>query len=290
MKSHRTIWTIAAIAVFIALIALAFRRSPERPASYLDDEEDLRATGVAMDERDRLAEEMIALLEKDPRVRRPATQRTVESVAAYALQPALATSETFYALGLRKYYGERRFEDAEEAFLMAIDMDPRWSWPRNGLGIVLFDTGREEQGLASFHEALRLDPDWSRPHSDMAILYRDSERMDEAIREVEAALEIEPLHPVNHYNYGVILDQLERHPEARARYETALELSPGLPQALYNLACSYAREGDLKTALPFWIESILLDEAFREEAAFDPDFDPVRDEADFVSVFEGENG
>ncbi|MCH8278168.1 MAG: hypothetical protein IIC12_04465, partial [Proteobacteria bacterium] len=48
-------------------------------------------------------------------------------------------------------------------------------------GIVLFFTGRKEQGLASFHEALRLNPDWSRPHSDMAILYRLSERMQEAI-------------------------------------------------------------------------------------------------------------
>ncbi len=283
MKSHRTIWTIAAIAVFIALIAFTFRRS-------LDDEQVLTVGAVAAAERDRLTEEMIALLERDPRVRRPRTQRTVENVAAYARQPALATSETFYALGLRKYYGEKRFEEAEEAFLKAIDMDPRWSWPRNGLGIVLFATGREEQGLASFHEALRLDPGWSRPHSDMAILYRDSGRMDEAIREIEAALEIEPFHPVNHYNYGVILDQIKRHREARARYETALELSPGLPQALYNLACSYAREGDPKTALPFWIESILLDEAFREEAVLDPDFDPVRDEPDFVSVFEGGNG
>lgn len=277
MKSHRTIWTIAAIAVFIALIAFTLRRSPERPASY-------------MDERNRLTEEMMTLLKKDPRVRRPATQRTVESVAAYALQPALATAETFYALGLRKYYGEKKFEAAEEAFLKAIEMGPSWSWPHNGLGIVRFFTGREEQGLASFHEALRLDPDWSRPHSDMAILYRDVERMDEAIREVEAALEIEPLHPINHYNYGVILDLLKRHPEARARYETALELSPGLPPALYNLACSYAREGDLKTALPFLLESILLDEAFREEAAFDPDFDPVRKEQAFVSVIEGGNG
>lgn len=283
MKSHRTIWTIAGIAVFLALIAFTFRRS-------LDDLQNLGATANAVDKRDRLAGEMIALLEKDPRVRRPATQRTVESVAAYALRPALATAETFYALGLRKYYGEKEFEAAEEAFLRAIEMKPSWSWPHNGLGIVLFFTGREEQGLASFHEALRLDPDWSRPHSDMAILYRLSGRMDAAIHEVEAALEIEPLHPINHYNYGVILDLLERHPEARARYETALELSPGLPPALYNIACSYAREGDLKTALPFLLESILLDEAFREEAVLDPDFDPVRNEPDWVAIIEGGNG
>lgn len=266
--------------VFAAVVAFALRQT-------LDGGGSSEASEAAKNARDALAEEMLALLENDPRVRRPATQRIVESVAGYALRPTLASAETFYALGLRKYYGEEDFDGAEAAYLRAIEMDPGWSWPHNGLGIVRFATGREEKGLESFQEALRLEPGWSRPHSDMAILYRLTGRMDEAIREVEAALAIEPLHPINHYNYGVILDLLKRHTEARIRYETALERSPGLPPALYNLACSYAREGNVKTALPFLIESILLDEAFREEARFDPDFDPVRDNPEFISVLEG---
>ena len=283
MKSHRTVWAIATAAVFAAALAFAFRQT-------LDDKRNPEVSPAAMNERDRLSEEMMALLEEDPRVRRPVTRRTVEQVAAYALDPALASAESFYALGLRKYYGEEDFDGAEAAFEKAIKIDPAWSWPHNGLGIVRFATGLEEQGLASFREALRLEPGWSRPHSDMAILYRLSERMDEAIREVEAALSIEPLHPVNHYNYGVILDLLKRYPEARTRYEKALELSPGLPPALYNVACSYAREGDLNSALPYLLESILLDEAFREEAEFDLDFDPIRDEPAFQAIIEGGNG
>lgn len=280
MKSHRTVWTIAAVAVFAAVVAFALRQT-------LGSEGNGEASQAAMNSRDGLAEEMLALLENDPRVRRPATQRIVESVAAYALHPTLASADSFYALGLRKYYGEEDFEGAEAAYLMAIEMNPGWSWPHNGLGIVRFATGREEKGLESFQEALRLEPSWSRPHSDMAILYRLTGRMDEAIREVEAALTIEPSHPINHYNYGVILDLLKRHAEARTRYETAIEQSPGLPPALYNLACSYARDGNIKTALPFLIESILLDEAFREEARFDPDFEPVRNNPEFISVLEG---
>ena len=43
----------------------------------------------------------------------------------------------------------------------------------------------------------------------------------------------------------------------------------------------------MKTALPFLLESILLDEAFREEAKFDPDFEPVRNHPDFVAILEG---
>ncbi len=273
---------MAAVAVSVAAVAFALRQT-------LDTGGTMEVSQASKNSRDVLAEAMVSLLDNDPRVRRPATQGIVESVAAYSQHPTLASAETFYALGLLKYYGEKDFVGAESAYLRAIEMTPEWGWPRNGLGIVLFATGREKGGLESFREALRLEPGWSRPHSDMAILYRLTGRMDEAVREVEAALAIEPMHPINHYNYGVILDLLERHEEARARYEIALERSPGLPPALYNLACGYAREGDLKTAVPYLIESILLDEAFREEALNDSDFERVRNDPQFISVVKDTN-
>ena len=277
MKSHRTIWNIAAAALGLALIAFALREA-------LAVRERTAETRLSLDRRDRLTEEMMSLLEVDSRMRRPGTRRLVEAVSAYAANPAIASAEAFYALGLRRYYGEEDFAGAEEAYLRARDMRPDWSRPRNGLGILWFATGEEERGLASFGEALALEPTWSRPHSDMAILYRLAGRMEEAVREVEAALEIEPQDPVNHFNYGVILDLLGRHMEARVRYERALELSPGLPPALYNLACSYAREGHLEMALAYLMDSIDLDEAFREEAVYDPDFDKIRDRPEFNSI------
>lgn len=282
MRSHRTIWTITTAILLLALIAFVLREARharERKAM----------TNTAIEVRDTVTRKMVALLKKDPRVRRSPTQRMVEAASSYATHPTLASSETFYALGLRKFYGESDFEGAEVAYLEAVAMRPDWSWPRNGLGILWFSTGQEERGLDSFQEALRLEPSWSRPHSDMAILYRHTGRMDEAIREVEAALNMEPLDPFNHYNYGVILDELSRHAEARAKYEKTLELSPGLPQAMYNLACGYAREADLETALPYLIESIRIDDAFREEARNDPDFDRVRDRPAFISVMNSPN-
>ncbi|NIP88861.1 MAG: tetratricopeptide repeat protein, partial [Gammaproteobacteria bacterium] len=68
---------------------------------------------------------------------------------------------------------------------------------------------------------------------------------------VKKALEIEPEHPINHYNYAVILDEQGRHMEARERYEHVLALAPSLAPALYNMSCSYAREGNLDAALPY---------------------------------------
>lgn len=277
--SHRTIWIIASAAVILALIAFGLRQTRDG-AGALGGLRDQRA------QRDALIAEMLERLEMDHRVRRPETQAVVEQVGAYADQPALATAETYYALGLRKYYGEFEPEAAERAFLRASRLRPDWAWPHNALGIVRFVTHRRQEALESFRSALELDPDWSRPHSDMAILYRRAGEMQKATQHVKQALEIEPGHPINHYNYAVILDEQGRHMEARERYEHVLELAPDLAPALYNMSCSYAREGDLETAIPFLLESIAIDEAFRAEARHDPDFDPVRDESRFQAIVE----
>jgi len=277
MKSHRTMWSIAGAALGLALLAFVLREG-------VSAREENAARTSAVAHRDSLTEEMLALLEEDSRMRRPGTRRMVESVSEYAALGDLATAEAFFALGLRRYYGEDDFEGAEEAYLRASALKPNWSWPHNGLGILWFAGGKEAQGLASFGQALALEPTWSRPYSDMAILYRRSGQIEDAIDAVEAALEIEPLDAVNHFNYGVILDLEGDHLAARARYERALELSPGMPPALYNLACNFAREGEAAMALPYLRDSIDLDEAFRDEAIYDPDFDAVRDNPEFGAI------
>jgi tetratricopeptide (TPR) repeat protein len=234
-------------------------------------------------ERDRVVAEMVAALDLDPRVRLAPTQRLVERAAAYCGDASTESAETLYALGLRRYYGEDDAAGAEEAFRRAHEARPGWAWPLNGLGIVQFVSGRREAAGRSFAEALRLEPGWSRPHADLAILYRRSGDIGEALKEALLALEIERRHPINHYNYGVILDELRRHAEAREEYLLALHLAPDLPQAHYNLACSFAREGDVQRTLGPLTRAIALEDAFREEAADDPDFDRVRDAPEFAA-------
>lgn len=274
-NSQRIIWTITGGAVALALVLLAVRMTQ---AVF----ESAAARRTAAEERDGRIQIMVALLERDPRVRRPPTQRAVEAVARFTENAGHASAEAFYALGLRLYYGERDYMGAEEAFRKAVELQPEWSWSHNLLAILLFDIGREDEAHEAWQQAMRLSPEWSRPHSDMAIMYRKADRMDAAVIEVLEALELNPEGPVTHYNYGVILDVLGNHKEARTRYEKVLELDPSLPAPHYNLACSYAREGDLTKALPYLERAISLDEAFRKDAAKDPDFDPVREEEAFV--------
>ncbi len=280
MRLHRRIWMFTAAVTLLALTAFGLR-------AYRTTLEKSAATKSEASEQEAQIAGMFALLENDPRIRRGQTQRAVEWVATLAESNEDAPAEAFYALGLRRFYGEKDLDGAETAFRRAMELRPEWSWPHNTLGIVQFTRGDETAAMASFERAMKLDPKWSRPHSDLAILFRRAGRMDDAIREATVALEMDPTGPVTHYNYGVILDFLGRTAEARTEYETVIGLDPTLPAPYYNLACGYAREENLEQALYYLGTAIRLDEAFREEAEKDPDFDRIRADPAFERVIGG---
>jgi len=275
MKSHRAFWVTAAVSVVAAVAALTVREGFGN------------RTGGPAAEQERVTAEMIGALDFDPRLRRPVTQRLVEVVSRYSQDQATATAESFYALGLRKYYGDFDTEAARDAFERARRLRPEWAWPVNGLAIVEFVAGKRDDAMRLFADALRMEPGWSRPHADMAILLRRSGDVAEALEHAQAALSIEPDHPINHYNYGVILDELGRRAEAREEYQRTIAIMPNLPQAQYNLACSYARDGDLEDALAPLTKAISLEPEFIDDAGTDPDFDVVRGDPRFAAILRG---
>lgn len=274
VKQQRTIWSIAGVAFVLALAAYIARQSLAGGS----------APSPEQVERDRLVGQMLERLDRDHRARFASSRLLVEKVALYCDTPELASAETWYALGLQNLYADFDTMGAEEAFTKAQQLRPDWAWPVNALGIVQFVDGRREEALRLFGRALELDPGWSRPHSDMAILYRRAGELGEAFSHAEQALAMEPKDLVNQFNYGVVLDDLGRHAEARERYEAVLAAAPEMAQAAYNLACSYAREGNAGKALPFLERAIEGDAAFGQDAMNDPDFDPIRSEAGFTEL------
>ena len=273
---HRALWLLAGICAVLAVIVLAVRGQLATTAGAPH-------LGTPA-ERDVLSLEMIAALEKDPRVRRPQTRRLVEKLATYAGTAELESAEAHYAKGLVNLYGENDLTAAEVAFLNAARMRPEWAWAPNALGIVLYKAGRTEEALDAFAQARKLDPTWSRPHSDLAILYRLDGDMEKAADQLEQALELEPEDPITLYNFGVFLDILGHRKQAEDVYREVIAKDPGLPAPYYNLACAYGRQGALEEALPYLQQAIALNPDFRAYARTDEDFDPVRANPAFQAI------
>ena len=281
MKQQRTIWFITGLVVLAAGTVLIARKLDEQSP----EGNDAQTVQTPSETESRLIRNMIHLLTQDPGADEPRTQAAVNGVADLAATGRRVTAETCYALGLCRSR-QQAFDEGEAAFREAIELNPDWSWPYNGLGILLADhtKGRTQEAEAAFRTAIRLDPQWSRPHNDLAILLRLAGRLDEAEQAALTALQLDPNNVANRNNYGNLLVARKRLTEAEAEYRKAIELDPDHPKPYYNLACVYSLQNRNAEALPLLAKAIALNQALREEARKDPDLDPLRNDSEFQKL------
>lgn len=280
MRANKLIWIITAVIVAATVLVVATRQpAPSNGAPPLTDPTPAQAK--------LLIDTMLACLEDDPQARRTHTRFVVEAVAILAEEGVMETPETYFALGVFRY--GQRWKDAplatsETAFRKAIELNPDWALPHNGLGLTLMYMERFEEAEASFRRAIQLDSTWSRPHNDLAVLLRHTERLDEAEAEALIALSLDPDSVANNNNYGNVLLKRGRIEEAEAQYRKAIQLDPQEPAPYYNLACTAARRGDRDAILAHLYVATVLGDVFREEAARDQEFAAYRDDPDFQKL------
>lgn len=281
MSSHRVIWRITGMVVLVAAMVLMARWAGRVWPRTLP--------GAGQTGAQTLVDAMVERLEQDHAMDQPETKAAVAAVAQLASEGTLTSAHGQYALGLHSYE-LRSFEAAERAFRRAIALDPGWSWPHAGLGILLANhaTNRRDEAEEAFREAARLDPEWSRPYNDLAVLLRISGHLQEAEKMAIKALQLAPDSVAAHNNYGNLLVTQRRFEEAEREYEKAIELAPEHPKPHYNFACLCSLQGKREEALASLRQAIALDPALRVDARKDPDFEAFRKDADFLNLV-GEN-
>lgn len=275
MKHRRTIWSFAVLMAVLAFVVFFSRRRPVETLSPMPPDEA------------RLVRTMLPLLEDDPTGWKPETRVAVIAVAA--LGPG-KTAEVDYARAL-EFYWDDRFEEAEAAFREAIDKRPDWSWPYDGLGVMLsrHAENRRDEAEQLLRKAIALEPQWSRAHNDLAILHRKQGRLDDALKEARTALDLSPGNVSTNNNYANLLVAMGQMDEAELYYERALELEPSHPAPYYNLACFYSIRGELDEALMHLRYAIRLDPIYRRDARIDEDLDPLRGSEEFQNLVNPES-
>ncbi len=270
MKYHRSIWGFALLMAGIALVVVLTRRRAPEVLSPMPVEEA------------NLVRRMLPLLESDPTGYRPETKVAVIAVAEFGEGK---TAEVDYARALLLFW-EERFAESEVAFEEAMEKRPDWSWPYDGLGVMLsrHAANRRDEAEKLLRKAIAVDPNWSRAHNDLAILLRKLGRLPEAEDEARKSLELNPDGVSTNNNYGNLLVALGRMAEAEMYYERALELEPSHPAPYYNLACFYSISGNLDEALTHLRYAIRLDPVYRDDARVDTDLDPLRDLSEFQAL------
>lgn len=87
-------------------------------------------------------------------------------------------------------------------------------------------------------------------------------------------------------NYGVYLHNRGEFQEALKYFQQAAEIHPKNEHVLYCVAAAAARAGDSDGALKALRSAILTNPANRAQARSDSDFDPIREDQEFVDLIQ----
>ena len=88
------------------------------------------------------------------------------------------------------------------------------------------------------------------------------------------------------YLAGVVRSNDGRPDEALRFFNEALRLEPGAPRILYARASAWALQGNSASAVTDLRTAVAADSTVRFQASRDPDFEKIRDEAQFIDVIE----
>lgn len=88
------------------------------------------------------------------------------------------------------------------------------------------------------------------------------------------------------YLAGVVRSNGGRPDEAMRYFDEALRSEQGSPRILYARAAAWALQGNAASAVADLRSAVAADPTLRFQASSDPDFEKIRDEAQFIDVIE----
>lgn len=181
--------------------------------------------------------------------------RLEDSVAAHEkalqLDPKLVTAH----VNLIALYGRLgRPEKAEEHYRAAVSLNPnQFANIHYYYGVLLLGQGKYQEAEQAFRQALQVNPFYAEAHNNLGALLERQGRLEEALREFRKASENRPDFRLAHFHIGRILANQKKYNEAIEHFlKTLTPEDESTPTYLYALAATYARAGDGESALSYY--------------------------------------
>jgi len=159
------------------------------------------------------------------------------AMAQCAVRAAPHFSAAWIALG-QAFKTDGRFEQAEDAYLKALELDAMSPLAHLGLGELRMATSHPDAALCEYDLALRHQPAWPSVHMGQGHALACLGRDDEALAKYKTALTFAP-----RFAAAFVLVRLGRTREAETRYRRALALRPDFAAAWMNLGCLLREDG-----------------------------------------------
>ncbi|MBI5786223.1 MAG: tetratricopeptide repeat protein [Rhodocyclales bacterium] len=139
-------------------------------------------------------------------------------------------------------------EEAERFYRQVLAHDPRQPDASGLLGIVLCQTGRVADGIASMRAAVKAAPKVAGFHMNLGNALRETGKAAEALQCFQSAIRLEPGLADAHFNLGLAWEQTGRLGDALGAYGRACDLKPD-PGYFINFGNALQRSGRTDAAI-----------------------------------------
>ncbi len=173
------------------------------------------------------------------------------------LKPALG-GVLLLILGILTWRQCQTYADAETLWRTTIDRNPASWLARVNLGNILFDQGRNAEGMIQFQQALRDGPDSPEAQNDVGFALLGQGQAAEAASCFQEAIRLSPDFTEAQINLGVSLLNQGRTAEAITQYQEVLRLHPNCAEAHYNLGIARFNQGRTDQATLEFREAVRL--------------------------------
>lgn len=148
--------------------------------------------------------------------------------------------------------------------------------------------GRDQRAIELFEDAIKLDAGIKEGYIELGSIYFASGRYDKALETYTRAQRYFSNDALVLNNMGSVLLARGDAQGAVGYFTRAHRSSPDYVEPVYNLACAYAKKGEVVTALDSLEKAVSMNPEARKWAAEDPDLASLRLAPGFGSVGGGE--
>lgn len=163
-----------------------------------------------------------------------------------------------------RHHQAGRLPEAERTYRQFLAVNPRQPDALHLLGVVAYQSGRQEAAVDLIGQAIGLRDDVPVYHNNLGIALGELGRFGEAVTHYKRALTLKPDFVDARFNLGNALQEQGRLDEAIAHYQRAIAFKPGYAEAHNNLGNGLKQQGKLDEGMVHYQRAIALKPDYAE--------------------------